>query len=58
MASNKILAPIMARLYANKEKARLQRILARAVRISFFSIFPFALILIFLGDIVLTVFGD
>jgi len=58
MASNMILAPVMSRLYANKQKARLQRILTRAVRISFFSIFPFALILIFWGDIVLTVFGD
>ena len=58
MASNMILAPVMSRLYANKEKARLQRILTRALRISFFSILPFALILIFLGDIVLTVFGD
>jgi len=51
MASNMILAPVMSRLYANKQKERLQRILI-------FSIFPFALILIFLGDIVLTVFGD
>ena len=58
MASNMILAPVMARLYANKEKTRLQRILTRAVRISFFSIFPFALLFIFLGDIVLTIFGD
>jgi O-antigen/teichoic acid export membrane protein len=57
-ASNMIMAPVMSRLYANKEKARLQRILTRAVRISFFSVFPFALILIFCGDIVLTIFGE
>jgi len=58
MASNMILAPVMSRLYADKEKARLQRILTRAIRISFFSILPFALFFIFLGNIVLTVFGD
>ena len=57
MAAEIIIAPIMARLYANSEKQRLQKILTQAVRIAFFSVLPFGMVLIFAGGNILTVFG-
>ena len=56
-ATDIIMAPIMARLYANGEKARLQNILTRAVRIAFLTVLPFGLFLIFSGEKILIVFG-
>jgi O-antigen/teichoic acid export membrane protein len=57
MASEIILAPIIARLYGKEEKERLQKILTRAVRIAFLSVLPFGLILIFAGGNILLLFG-
>ena len=57
MAAEIILAPIMARLYAKDGKERLQKILTRAVRITFLSVLPFGLILIFAGGNILLLFG-
>ncbi|MCG7854039.1 MAG: flippase [Methanosarcinaceae archaeon] len=57
MASEIILAPIIARFYGKEEKERLQKILTRAVRIAFLSVLPFGLILIFAGGNILLLFG-
>ncbi len=57
VAANIIMAPIMARLYTNGEKARLQKILTRAIRIAFLTVLPFGLLMIFLGENILIVFG-
>jgi O-antigen/teichoic acid export membrane protein len=57
MASNVIIAPIIARLSAKGENARLQKILTRAVRTSFLIILPFGLILIVAGREILAIFG-
>jgi len=57
MAINVLMAPITARLYSNGEKRRLQKILTRAVRIAFFAVLPFGLILVFLGPHILGLFG-
>jgi len=56
-ATEIILAPIAARLYTNGEKARLQKILTRAVRIAFLTVLPFGLLMIFSGENILIVFG-
>lgn len=56
-AADIIVAPIMARLYSDGEKAQLQKILNHAVRIAFLVVLPFGLALIFAGEIVLGVFG-
>jgi O-antigen/teichoic acid export membrane protein len=52
-----IMAPIISRLYTIQEKDRLQRIVTKSVRLAFFAVFPFGLILIFAGDYVLVIFG-
>ena len=57
MASNVILAPVMSRLYANGEKERLQKIMTKGVRIAFFAVLPFGLIMIFAGNYFLSIFG-
>ncbi len=57
MAAEIIIAPIIARLYAKADKEKLQNILTKAVRISFFSILPFGIIFIFAGNYVLQFFG-
>ncbi len=57
LAAEMIIAPIIARLYANSEKEKLQNILTKAVRISFFSVLPFGIIFIFAGNYVLSFFG-
>jgi O-antigen/teichoic acid export membrane protein len=53
-----ILAPIIARLYKNHDKERLQNILTRSVSISFLSVLPFGLIMIFANKIILGFFGS
>ncbi len=58
MASNMILMPVMSRLYANAEMKHLQRILTRAVRLSFFIILPFGIALITNGEYLLRLFGN
>jgi len=57
MASNMILMPVMARLYANREIKRLQKILTQVVRLSFFLVLPFGIGLIFFGQKILNIFG-
>ena len=57
VAMELIVAPIMSRLYANGEKERLQKIITKGVRIAFFAVTPFGLILIFSGSYVLSVLG-
>lgn len=54
---NAPLAPIIARLFAQKDIERLQRLLTRAVRISFFLAICVALPLIFFGDRLLSMLG-
>jgi O-antigen/teichoic acid export membrane protein len=58
MAINVLVAPVTARLHANGEKERLQKIITQAVRIAFLTALPFGLILIFAGENVLSLFGD
>ena len=58
MAFNVILAPIAARLYATEERAILQKIMSKAVRIAFFMVLPFGLSLVFIGNYFLSIFGD
>lgn len=57
VAAETIMAPIMARLYADGEKERLQKILTLTVRIAFLTVLPFGLFLIFLGGNILVLFG-
>ena len=56
-ATEVILAPIISRLYVNGEMARLQHIITKAVNITFIIVFPFALLLLFEGKVILHVFG-
>ena len=56
-AAEVILAPVISRMYVNGENIRLQKIITRAVRISFFSVLPFGLVLCFLGGELLGIFG-
>ena len=56
-AAEIILAPIMARLYANGGMERLQKIVTHAVRIAFLAVLPFGLALIFFGENILVIFG-
>ncbi len=57
-ATEAILAPIMSRMCANGETERLQKLVTRAVRISFWTVFPFSLVLFFLGEPILKIFGS
>lgn len=56
-AAEVILAPVTSRMYVNGENIRLQKIITRAVRISFFSVLPFGLVLCFWGGELLGIFG-
>lgn len=58
MASNMIMAPIIFRLYSQKEIKRLQILLRKSVRIAFIVSLPLGLINIFFGKNLLAVFGD
>ncbi len=51
------MAPLMARLYANGESRRLQRILTLAVQASFFLTLLFSVFLILFSDSALAIFG-
>lgn len=57
VAAEVILAPVMARLYANGSNERLQRILKRVVRSVFFIMLPLGLALVFMGPWFLAIFG-
>ncbi len=56
-ATEVILAPVISRLYANGEIARLQQIITKAVNISFIIVLPFSLLLFFVGKDILQIFG-
>jgi len=57
-ATGVILAPVMARLHDAGDKARLQRIVTKAARVSFLLVLPFGLALIFFGPWFLGFFGE
>lgn len=57
MAAEIILAPVMARLYVNNDKEKLQRIITRVVRAAFFIVLPLGFTLVFLGHWILALFG-
>jgi O-antigen/teichoic acid export membrane protein len=56
-ATEIIMAPVISRLYANGEIARLQQIITKAVNISFIIVLPFSLLLFFVGRDILRIFG-
>ena len=56
-ASEVILAPVISRLFANSEVDRLQKILTRAVSISFLVALPIGCFFILTGDYILLLFG-
>jgi O-antigen/teichoic acid export membrane protein len=56
-AVNFIISPIIARLYANGEKERLQHLLTSSVRITFLAGLVTALLFIFGNQFILSVFG-
>lgn len=58
VAAEMVLAPVMARLYANGEKEALQKILTRVVRISFVAVLPFGVAMVIVGYWLLGIFGS
>ena len=57
-ATEVILAPVISKMYVNGDFIRLQKILTRAVRVSFFAVLPFGLAFCFFGQDLLGIFGD
>jgi len=57
MAFDIILAPIMARMNVNREHERLQKIITKITRGSFFTALPIGLVIIFARQQVLLIFG-
>jgi O-antigen/teichoic acid export membrane protein len=57
-AIHTVIGPIMARLYANGEKQRLQDILTITVRVSFLATALLGLLILFGSDFILSIFGQ
>ncbi len=54
---NLVIAPEIARLYANKQIKKLEMLVQRSIKIAFLATLPIALFLIILGPIVLKLYG-
>jgi O-antigen/teichoic acid export membrane protein len=58
IAAETIIAPIIARLYADSKKKRLQKNLTQTVRIAFLTTLPLGLLLTIAGEKILMIFGS